>query len=201
MEARRVARRVLLASLSAGIVLGCVASLRDHAGHFIAKLIATSFAITFASALVSVSLAAWNTAGGRPWSRAGVTATLAALAAFAIGLWSERDGETFWRLVAVATVVGAGGAHGSLLSLARVAPRHHTVRVLALANLALVVSLICGELWIADPHGALLATIGSLVLLDVVLSLALFVLDHVRRTTLVDPNEAALPTAIARDKT
>ncbi len=72
--------------------------------------------------------------------------------------------------------------------------------MIALANVALVVSLSCVELWIDDRYGAVFATIGSLVLLDLVLSVALFVLDHLRRTTLVDPNAAALPTAIAKER-
>jgi hypothetical protein len=33
-----------------------------------------------------------------------------------------------------------------------------------------------------------------------VFTLALFVLDHVRRTTFVDPASVALPTAIAREQ-
>lgn len=200
MRARTIVRRALLWSFAIAAVLTVIACLRLGTGITGVKLVITSWSTCFASTLISLSLAGWDMPGGRAWARAGVGATLVAVAGILIGLWWEIDGDTFWWGVATLTVVGVGGAHGALLSLARVAPRYQTMRVLASANLAVLVTLICYELYFDDKSGAVWATIGSLALLDLVFSLALFVLDHVRRTTLVDPEAVALPTAIARER-
>jgi hypothetical protein len=188
MGVRKVVLRALIISISLGALLGIFAILGGHIGTTALKVMATSFSIAITSVLVLPSLAAWQLPVAYVWSRAGVCASLVALAMFNLGIWVEHDGDSYWQLTLTAIVIGTAGAHGALLSLARLAPRHHVVRVIALTNLVLLAVATCTAIWSHRPGEGTFKLLAILAILDVAFTLALGALDYVNRTNLVDPN-------------
>lgn len=183
--------RALLVSICIGALMGIVAILGARFGDTGLKVMVTSFAISAACALTMASFAAWELPSARLWSRAGAWASNAAVAALIAGIWAEHDGDTLWKVVACVGVVGIAGAHGSLISLARLPPRHQLVRSIALGNLALLASAIGGAFWIKDPGDEVFQLIGVLGVLDVAFTLAIGGLDYYNRTNLVGPETGA----------
>jgi hypothetical protein len=182
MPVRAIALRALLVSVAVAALLGIVAILGSHMGKTGIKVLVTSFAFAGASALVMASLSAWELPVARVWSRAGVTGALAGLASVVFGLWVEVNSDSYWKLAFTLVVIGCAGAHGSLVSMARLAPRHQWMRVTALANLVLLAAAVCAAVWSEHDSDAGWKAIAVFAILDVAFTLAVGALDLVNRS-------------------
>lgn len=183
MRVRTIALRALLISISIGSLLGILAILGSRLGETGFKILATSFSISGASALVLASLAAWKLPAARVPSRAGVWATVVALALVIPGMWLEVNNDSYWRVALTFVIAGAAGAHGSLLSLARLAPRHGWIRPVALTTLVFLAAGLCAAAWAHHESEAMWKLIAILAILDVAFTLATTALDFVNRAS------------------
>lgn len=183
MSVRTIVLRTLLVSIAIGALLGILAVLGGGFGKGGLKILATSFSVAGACALVMASLSAWQLPGARLWSRVGAFGALAGLALFLAGIWIEVNPDSYWQVTASLIVFGCAGAHGSLLSLARLAPRHQWMRVAALANLVLLAVSVCAALWSRHESDANWKAIAVFAILDVAFTLAVAALDLVNRSS------------------
>lgn len=186
-----MALRALIVSIAIGSLLGIVAILGGSMGKTGWKILATSFSISGASALVLASLAAWALPAARLWSRLGVFATVTGLALLTLGLWSEQESDGFWQLTLSIIVFGAGGAHGALLSLARLPPKYHALRVAALTNLVLLAVGLCAGIWSKHDSDTTFKLIAIVAILDVAFTLSIGALDYMNRSSVPGEGGAA----------
>jgi len=182
MSVRSIVLRTLLVSISIGAFLGILAVLGGSFGKGGLKILVTSFAIAGACALVMASLSAWHLPGAKLWSRAGAYFAAIGLTALIGGIWVEVESESYWRVTGMVLVIAGAGAHGSLLSLARLAPRHQWMRVASLANLVLLSVAVCAALWSRHDSDAGWKAIAVFAILDVAFTLAVGALDLVNRS-------------------
>jgi len=178
-----MALRALIVSVSIGSLLGIIAILGGSMGNTGWKILATSFSISGASALVLASLAAWALPAAKLWSRLGVYATLGGLLLLDFGFWSERNSDGYWQLTFSIIVFGAAGAHGALLSLARLPPKYQPVRVLALTNLVLLAVGVSAAVWSKHDSDATFKLIAIVAILDVAFTLSIGALDYINRSS------------------
>src|SRR5258706_5453559 len=183
MRVRSVALRALLVSITIGSLLGIMAILGGRLGETGYKILATSFSISGASALVLASLAAWKLPVARVPSRVGVFATLIALVMIEIGMWLEVNNDDFWRIMLTSVVAGAAGAHASLLSLARLAPKHAWLRPVGIVNLVFLAAAVCAAVWSHHESESMWKLIAILAILDVAFTLATGALDFANRAS------------------
>lgn len=182
MSVRSIVLRVLLISIAIGAFLGILAVLGGGFGKSGYKILATSFSVAGACALVMASLSAWQLPGARLWSRVGAAGAAAGLVLFLGGIWVEVNSDSFWQVTFSLIVFGCAGAHGSLITLARLAPRHQWMRVAALANLVLLVAAVCAALWSKHESDAGWKAIAVFGILDLAFTLAVAALDLVNRS-------------------
>jgi hypothetical protein len=183
MRVRTIALRALLISISIGSLLGIFAILGSRLGETGFKILATSFTISGASALVLASLAAWKLPAARVPSRVGVFASLVALVLVNAGMWMEFGKDDFWRVAFTFVVAGAAGAHASLLSLVRLAPRHAWMRPVAITNLVFLAAGLCAVVWAHHATDGMWKLVAILAILDVAFTLATAALDFVNRAS------------------
>jgi hypothetical protein len=178
---RLIAMRALLVSVVIGALLGIFGILAGNLGNFGIKIMLTSFAVGGASALIMASLAAWQLPAGHVMSRLGVFGSLVALATVLFGMWVEMNSDSYWKLAFTCVVVAAVGAHGSLTSLAKLAPRHQWLRPVALATTAFLGAGVCAAIWSEVDGNVTWKAIAILGILDVAFTLVLGALDFMNR--------------------
>lgn len=183
MRLRTLALRALIGSVAIGSLLGIIAILGGSMGETGWKILATSFSISGASALVLASLSAWALPAATLWSRLGVFATLIGLFSLNLGMWTEQNKDGWWQVTFSIIVFGAAGAHGSLLSLARLPPKYQAVRVLALTNLVLLAVGVSAAVWAKHDSDATFKLIAIVAILDVAFTLSIGALDYVNRSS------------------
>ncbi len=192
MRVRTIALRALLVSIMVGSLLGILAILGSSMGKTGFKILATSFSISGASALVLASLAAWQLPAARLWSRVGAWGTLAGLTLLNVGMWIEVDKDSYWKLVFTIIVFGAAGAHESLFALARLPPRYQGLRVAGMTNLVLLACAVCATVWAEHDSDGYLKLLAILAILDVTFTLAVGALDYANRSTATEGGVAEI---------
>jgi hypothetical protein len=132
-------RRLLLrALLVAAVVAGAAAVLalaRDDFTDTDLKTIATSLLFGLASTLAAAGVAARGDGGSRGAALLGTVTVIATGTAFVLvtaGLWSDADGDGFWRPAACLGVVALEGAHASYVVARRGRDDPATARVAGL---------------------------------------------------------------------
>jgi hypothetical protein len=183
MRVRIVALRALLISISVGSLLGILAILGGPLGDTGFKILVTNFSISGASALVIASLAGWKLPAARLPSRVGVWATLVALVLLLAGVWIEINTGDYWRITSTFVIAGAAGAHGSLLTLARLAPRQSWLRPVALVNMVFLAAGLCAAVWAHHESDTTWRLVAILGILDVAFSLAIAALGFLNRAS------------------
>src|SRR5450432_2730601 len=127
MSARKLALRILVTAVVISAVLGVIAILSGRMTELSLKVLLTTVTISWTSLLALASFAAWNQQGARVFSRVGLASSLATAAIIIGAVWFDAmpvSGE----LLVSCIILGIAGAHGSLLSLARLAPKHRWAR-------------------------------------------------------------------------
>lgn len=181
MQLRNVALRVLLVSVAASALIGIVAILGGDLGKGAGKALATSLAVSGAGILAVAAFSGWDLPAARVMSRLGVVASAVALVLVIYGIWREPRGDTFWQLVASTSMLAAGGAHGSLLALAILAPRYQWARTVALACSVLLIAAVLAMIWEVGDDDGLLKVVGVLAIAEAALTVTVGVLRYASR--------------------
>lgn len=146
----RKALIVLIASVSLSALMGIAAFLSGDFGELEGKVLLTTLCVTGASILALASGAAWERDLGVPIAVVGMAGSLAGFAMAVLGIWSEIDEATWWRLAGSLAILGTWGAHASLLALARLSRRFHLVAIATVVFGALLAAVLVLLLWEED---------------------------------------------------
>ena len=143
---QRFLLRALLGSIAVSAALGIWAVLGDF-GRTGEEVLLTAMAISGASLLMMASLSSWNLANGRRRALVGAVSAGLSLVLVVPGMWLEVESDGWWRVAVTLLLVATHCAHGSLLQLARLAPRYQWSRWASIALAALLVVLILTLVW------------------------------------------------------
>jgi hypothetical protein len=179
---RQVAFRILLVSIAASSLLGIIAVLGSGLGAGSGKALVTALVVSGASLLAMAAFAAWDLPAARLFSRLGVVGSTVAMILVVAGIWVEPRGEAFWQTTATAASIAVGGAHGSMLMLARLAPRYQWARTAAIAVGTLLVAAVLAAVWEVEKSDNFFKVIGALAIAEASLTLtvsALRVAGHI----------------------
>jgi hypothetical protein len=154
VSSQRILLRALLGSIAVSALLGIYAVLAGEFGDFEVKVLLTALAIAGASVLMMGSMSAASHATGRWRALVGVASAGAALVMVVPGLWAEIHADGWWQLAVSFSLIAVHCAHGSLLQLARLAPRYQWSRWASIALGALLVAFLLAVVWeVAEDDG------------------------------------------------
>lgn len=120
---KRLALRILIASVAVAAVLGVYALVVGKFGEVEVRILLTSLTVSGTSILGMACGVAWERRRLPVLPQAGVVLALLACALTLAGIWGEFDEKEFWKSTATAAILAAACAHASLMSLAGLAPR------------------------------------------------------------------------------
>jgi hypothetical protein len=179
MSLRKVTLRVLAISVVISAVLGVIAILAGDMSELGLKVLLTTMTISGTSLLALASFAAWNHA--RVFSRVGLAASLATATILIGGIWFDANVVSV-EVLLTCIILGIAGAHGSLLSLARLAPQHRWARSAAHVVGTLLVTAVLALLWdFVEGTDGLWRLLGVLTILDAAATVMIIVF-HVMET-------------------
>ena len=183
MNAKRLALRVLLASVAAACVIGIVGIFMRDFSRVGINAMFTSIVLAAACLLAVGCLVAWDQPGARLPSRIGLVSSIAAAALVIAGMWIEPRSDRFWQFTGTASLLAIAGAHASVMWLARLGPRAHWLRTSVLVCNVLLVTMICAALWGAFDHGEEgFQLIAILSIADAGFTIAIAAISTVNRT-------------------
>ncbi len=178
---RKAALRVLIASVVISAALAIVAILGGGMSELGVRVLLTTMTVSGTSLLAMASFAAWDQRGAKLFSRIGLAASLATAALIIIAIWIDHAPASV-EVTLTCMLLGVAGAHGSLVSLARLAPQHAWARPAAHAVGTVLASLMLALVWdlIEGTDGQWLL-IGVLAVLDAAATVMIIVF-HVMGT-------------------
>jgi hypothetical protein len=181
MSARSLALRILVTSVLVAAALGVIALLTGEMSELGVKVLLTTITISGTSLLALASFAAWSQPGARVFSRVGLSSSMATAAIIIAAIWSDTSlvsAEVLFSCI----ILGVAGAHGSLLSLARLAPKYRWARVVGHVVGALLVTAVLALIWdLVEGTDGLWRLIGALAILDAAATV-MIVAFHVMET-------------------
>lgn len=167
MKTRRILLQALLGSIAVSAALGIWAVLGERFSKIEENVLLTALAVSGASLLMMASLSSWGLATGRSRAVVGVVSAAASVALVVPGMWLEVESDGWWRVAVTLILVATHCAHGSLLQLARLAPRYQWSRWASIALAGLLVALILSLVWeVADGDDGVfqvIAVVGILL--------------------------------------
>ena len=144
---RRLALRVLLASIAISSLLGIVGILADGLGELSVHVLLTSLLISGASLLSLAYFTAWEVPQAQRVARGGAAVTAIALLVWCAAVWLEPRNVEFWKIAGSLGVLAIAAAHACFLWCARIPPRANALRAAALACDVLIVVIGLAALW------------------------------------------------------
>jgi hypothetical protein len=144
---KRLALRLLIASVGISALLGIYTLLAGDFGELEVRILLTSLSVSGASILSMACGVAWERGRLGFLPRAGVLLAIASCSLVVVGIWAEISEEEFWNSVASAAIVATALAHSSLLSLARLEPRFSWSLPCAYVNAFLLAIVLVIVIW------------------------------------------------------
>jgi hypothetical protein len=178
---RRIALRVLLASIVVSAFLG-IAAVLGGGGETMWKALATACTISGASVLIMVAFLAWDLPNAAVFTRVAVAAATLGAAMLVMGIWKEPRSDTYWQLTGTVVVLALATGHAAGLMLCRLAPQYLWVRGAALVVGLLLVALLLALLWKVSRGSSIATVLGVLAILEAALSLAVVALNIASRS-------------------
>jgi hypothetical protein len=181
MIARRLALRILITSVLIAAALGIITLITGEMSELGLKVLLTTVTISATSLLALASFAAWTARGARVFSRVGLAASVATAAIIVAAIWTDSTLVSAEVLV-TCMILGIAGAHGSLLSLAQLAPKHRWARALGHVVGTALVTAVLALVWdLVEGTDGLWRFIGALAILDAAFTV-MIIAFHVMET-------------------
>jgi hypothetical protein len=160
-RARRIGVAIFFVSVAVNAVLGIYAVLAPEFGETQGKVLGTSLCVTGAVLIALACEPAWERRllGPIPPAAAALGAVGFALAI--AGIWAEPGNETWAKVMMTILTMSVAGVVASLLSLARVAPRHGWITKVTFGLLTAGAALYSVLPWLGDdPEEWFVRTLG-----------------------------------------
>ena len=140
---KRLALRILVASVALSALLGCWALLSGSFGKTQGQVLLTTLTVSGTSILAMACAPAWDRRSLRPLPQAGIALSIVTAALLLTAIWGEVEGITFWKTVGTLSILSVSASHASLVSLASLAPARRWLKGATLfLNAALAAGLI-----------------------------------------------------------
>jgi len=173
MSLRKITLRILITSVVISAVIGVIAVLAGDLSELGVRVLLTTMTISGTSLLALASFAAWNHA--RVFSRLGLVASLATAAAIIGEIWFDARVVSS-EVLLTCIILAIAGAHGSLLSLARLAPQRRWARSAGHIVGTLLATVLLALLWdLVEGSDGLWRWLGVLTILDAAATLMIIV--------------------------
>jgi len=205
-------RRVLLFTLVGSVLglagLGILLVLQNRWGWFEVRVITTTIVIAVSSVSALACDMARTPRGTNALPIAGLALTALAALLILAGIWLDINSDAWWKSAASAGILAVAAVHVSLLSLARLAPAHRWVFVIAWQIIFGLALLLLALLWLEIDEKRAFRFVAALAILDAALTLIVPILHRLGRPApaqrphgLLDAqNLASLDAEIARLK-
>lgn len=181
----RVGLGVFFASVAANAALGIYAVLGTDFGETQGKMLVTSLCVTGVALLALVCEPAWERLLLGPVPYMGAVLGALGFGLVIVGVWAEPETDVLGKTTGSIMVVAVALAAASLMSLARLAPRHQWVLALTLGLLALGAALVAVAPWLGgDPSEWYLRGMGAVLIALAAFVLSVPVVHWVDRSTL-----------------
>lgn len=178
---KRLALRVLIASVALSAVLGTWALLVGDFGYVQVKVLLTSLCISGASILTMAYVAAWDRAPHPLLPRAGMALAIGGFALVIVLMWAKSESKAAWKTAGSALLLATAAEHASLLGLATLQRRHRWLFPAAWTTTALLVALILAVIWGAWDEENVWRWVGVLSILLCAFTILIPVFQRVGR--------------------
>jgi len=193
MSPKKIALWFLVISVALSAVLGIIAILSGNFGDFEARVILTTVTISAASICALAAGALWENRRERTFP--GITVALAILAAavIIIGIWGKISTISYWKFSATVGVLAIAFAQACLVSLARLASRFASTRIIALIAIFFLATLIIIAICTEVSSEGFFKTMGATAILVAALTIMMPIFHRLSRGDLSPtPQETAL---------
>jgi hypothetical protein len=150
---RRLGLATFFVSIAVNAALGIYAVVTPDFGETQGKILATSLCVTGAVLLALACEPAWERKLLGPVPLAGAVLGTVGFTLAVIAIWAEPDSEDWGNVTVTVFTATLACVLASLLALARLAPRHRWVFVVALTFLGLAASMEGALPWLGDDPG------------------------------------------------
>lgn len=176
---------VFFASVAVNAALGIYALLTPDWSDTQGKILGTSLCVTGAIVLALACEPAWERGFLGPVPVAGALLGLVAFALTVLAIWAEPSSDAYGRVTGTVFAAAAACVVGSLLALARLAPRHRWVLLVTLGLLGVGATMVSASLWIGDdPDETYMRAMGIVLIVLAAFAVSIPVLHWVDRSAL-----------------
>ena len=178
----------LMSLLVAGGLWTIAIVLTGNFGEDEAKVVGTFAALVLFSVTALPSILHLEAGRYREFSGLGILASLAFFAMAVVLIWSEPEGDGFFKPLATLGVTAFLAGHASLMLSAMARGRLISAVLIATVLVTTAVAAVSiTAIWTEDISGTLLRALGTLVVLDILGTIAVPVLSTIRRTAAMAP--------------
>ena len=172
---------LLIGSIAVGAVLAIGIVLAGDWGWFETRILLSAVTIAVAS-IGGMACGAAMSRLSSPWlPMLGIATAILAATQLIAGMWLEVNDGTYWKYAASVSIVAATCAHVSLLSIARLAPAHTWVQVVAYVPPFLFATILVGIIFSETGNDDTLRILAVVGILDAALTLLVPVLHFLDR--------------------
>ena len=193
MSPKKIALWFLVISVALSAVLGIIAILSGNFGDFEARVILTTVTISAASICALAAGALWENRRERTFPVITVALAILAAAVIIIGIWGKISTISYWKFSATVGVLAIAFAQACLVSLARLASRFASTRIIALIAIFFLATLIIIAICTEVSSEGFFKTMGATAILVAALTIMMPIFHRLSRGDLSPtPQETAL---------
>lgn len=182
---RRLGLGIFFVSIAVNAALGIYAVLAPDFGETQGKILGTSLCVTGAVILALACEPAWERRLLGPIPHAGAGLGAIGFTFAIVGIWTEPENEVWSKAMGSIFTLAVAGVAGSLLALARLAPRHRWIFTVTLALLGLGAGMVAVTFWLPDdPDEWYLRAMGVVLIALAAFTVIVPVLHWVDRAAL-----------------
>jgi len=182
---RRVGLGIFFVSIAVNAALGIYAVLAPNFGETQGKILGTSLCVTGAVVLALACEPAWERRLLGPIPHAAAVLSAIGFTFAIVGIWTEPENEVWSKAMGSIFTLAVAGVAGSLLALARLAPRHRWIFSVTLALLGLGAAMVAVTFWFPDdPDEWYLRAMGVVLIALAAFTVIVPVLHWVDRAAL-----------------
>lgn len=185
------ALHLLLVTVGVSALLGALALLLGDFGETHAKILGTTATISAASILAMASATGIGRRETAALPVAGIALAIGAGLLLVTGIWTESEGEAFWKTTATVGVLAIGVSNGSLMTSIRLKNNVRWVQFVALGSSAILAFTIVSMIWSENGEEGTARFVGIIGIVMTGSSIAVPILGRLSRLHESDSEDSA----------
>ncbi|MDQ3472723.1 MAG: hypothetical protein M3447_03205 [Acidobacteriota bacterium] len=186
MSPKKLALWFLIISVSLSALLGILAILSGTFGDLEGRIILTTITISGASICALAAGALWENRGARVLPRIAVALAVLAASFIIFGIWAKISADEFRKFAATIGVPALASAQACLISLAQLAPRFASTRIIALIAIFFLATLIILTIHGEVREEGFFKMMGATAILVAALTIMMPIFHRLSRGDLID---------------